>query len=142
MTKTSSLKLYPIKKHHTNSSVFMVNCPLYQEPNNNAIILPTSVTIANSESFIDISYPKTENDIMNLPLLANTLAICVGPEYHYKNARQVVEFVELYQLLGGYTFYFYNQSVAQAVDDIFNLYKNDGIAEIIQWNFDGKHFIF
>lgn len=86
---------------------------------------------------MDISYPETENDIINPPFLDNTLAICVGPENHYSNARQVVEFVELYQLLEAYKFYFYNQSVTQAVDEVFNLYKNDSTAKVMEWNVGG-----
>lgn len=138
LKKTNSLKLHPIKEHpSSNSTVFIVTCPLFQEPSNNDVILPISITIANSEVFIDISYPETENDIINPSLLDNTVAICVGPENHYSNARQVVEFVELYQLLEAYKFYFYNQSVTQAVDEVFNLYKNDSTAEVMEWNVGG-----
>ncbi len=70
---------------------------------------------------------------------SDNLAVCFGPAHHnFDNALRVVEFVEMYRLLGATKFYFYNCSISGDVDKVFRYYEEQGLAQILNWNFRGK----
>lgn len=63
------------------------------------------------------------------------LSVCLGPiQYHYDNALRIVEFIEIYKILGAQHFYIYVLDAAQDVIQVINHYQNKGIATVLPWN--------
>jgi len=68
-----------------------------------------------------------------------SLAVCVPPAHNnYSQALRIVEFVEIYKILGVQKFYFYDKSITSAVHDVMEYYRIRNVAEILKWNFYGS----
>lgn len=67
-----------------------------------------------------------------------TLAVCVAPiQSKFNNVLQLVEFIELWKLLGADHFYFYVLSAASDVRRVLKYYKKSGTVTIMNWNLRG-----
>ena len=63
------------------------------------------------------------------------LSVCVGPlQANYSDVLRVVEFVEMYRIMGATHFYFYHMDCTADVLRVLNYYRDQGLAEILDWN--------
>lgn len=63
------------------------------------------------------------------------ISVCVGPlQQNYSNVLRIVEFVEMYRIMGASHFYFYNMESSQDVQRALNFYRDKGLADILDWN--------
>lgn len=65
------------------------------------------------------------------------MGVCVKPLYHhYDRALWLVEFIELYRLLGVTHFTFYNHSIGGNVDRVLRYYRDQSkvTLQVLQWN--------
>lgn len=63
------------------------------------------------------------------------LAVCVKPlHYDYNRVLQLVEFIELYRLLGATHVTLYNDTVGNEADCALKYYKNKGLVTILPWH--------
>lgn len=62
------------------------------------------------------------------------MAVCV-PSFmdNFPNVLRIIEFVELYKILGATKFFFYNQSVTENVSKVMNYYKRSENVEVFTW---------
>lgn len=83
-------------------------------------------------------YPKFKHNSLSPLKQRDDLAVCVGPAHNnFDNPLRVVEFVEMYKLLGATKFFFYNCSVSEDVDKVFQFYQELGVAQIMNWTLNG-----
>lgn len=89
------------------------------------------------KSFIvSISYPKSVS-----PKLKPEIALCIGPlQYNYSQGLRIVEYFELYKLLGITKFYVYYLTSTPEVKRIIDYYENEGLIEIFDWQLTGYNF--
>ncbi len=124
-------------------STYLVVCPLVQRTHDR-LGVPESVGFSYEEdkeatTFTKVKYPKILDPRSPSNPVREELAICVPAFHHdYNKVLRLVEFVELYQLLGATKFYFYNQSVGEHVEKILSYYKNVGKVEVLDWDLFGK----
>lgn len=52
----------------------------------------------------------------------------------FANVLRIVEFVEIYKILGATQFYFYNRSITSDVDKILRYYQNNENVQVNNWN--------
>ncbi len=118
-------------------------CPLVQTLHDR-LGVPEAVGLSYEEdkearTFIQIKYPKFLDPAVNSNPVREELAICVPAFHqHFNKVLRLVEFVELYQLLGATKFYFYNQSVGEDVEKILRYYKNGGKVEVLDWDLSSE----
>jgi len=106
------------------------------------VLLPDAVGLAMEESpagvgsYVKISYPREFLDLSEVGPQIDELAVCVAPAHHnFGNVLRIVEFVEIYKLLGATRFYLYEKSVSSDASKALQYYKTtEHIAEILQWN--------
>lgn len=120
---------------------FFVICPLIAlRLDDEKISLPIFIQIShkNKQSrshkyYVEIKYPK-----LNIKSQYNSsIALCPGPAHsNFKDALRIVEFVELYKILGVEKFYFYNMSISNDVNKLFEHYRSTDTAEILRWDID------
>uniref|UniRef100_A0A914CXE7 Glycosyltransferase family 92 protein n=1 Tax=Acrobeloides nanus TaxID=290746 RepID=A0A914CXE7_9BILA len=60
------------------------------------------------------------------------LSVCVAPLYWFSNWPRLIEFIEIWRVLGASKFYFYYQSVTREVYEIFKEYEKLGIVEAMK----------
>ncbi len=124
-------------------STYLVVCPLVQRIHDK-LGVPEAVGLSYEEdkeatTFTAIKYPEFLDPAISSNPVREELAICVPAFHHdYNKVLRLVEFVELYQLLGATKFYFYNQSVGEDVEKILSYYKKGGKVEVLDWNLFGK----
>ncbi|KAM7343563.1 beta-1,4-galactosyltransferase galt-1 isoform 2-T2 [Cochliomyia hominivorax] len=128
--------------HDQNYAAFAVVCPLYQEHKANLKVkLPQAVAVQYmtnklshiSPTFIPISYPRDMEQLFaqSKPVLS----VCVGPlQQNYTNVLRIVEFVEMYRIMGATHFYFYNMDCSPDVMRVLKFYREKGLADILDWN--------
>ncbi|XP_055610556.1 uncharacterized protein LOC129757376 [Uranotaenia lowii] len=129
-----------------------VVCALTGEVGQQEIELPSEVGVSydpkaelsEEVNFVQIHYPRERSplDLLSRGPPERGLAVCVGPAHHnYSNAARIVEFVELWRLLGAERFYFYNKSITPDVARVMSYYQNfRGIAQVQEWNLEGYEF--
>lgn len=118
---------------------FFVVCPFMSLTlENSKILVPNYVGVSfkdqnllGSNHFVNILYPK-------IKATNNTsIALCPGPAHsNFSNALRIAEFVEIYKVLGVNKFYFYNMSISPDVSRLFDYYRNEKTAEILNWDID------
>lgn len=120
---------------------FFVVCPfLILRQDNTEVLLPYSVQIAHNSNYdpsdrhyIGITYPKKKSRELH----KSSIAVCPGPaQNNFGDALRIAEFVELYKILGVEKFYFYNMSVSDSVNKLFDYYRTENTAEILRWDID------
>uniref|UniRef100_A0A914CRX5 Glycosyltransferase family 92 protein n=1 Tax=Acrobeloides nanus TaxID=290746 RepID=A0A914CRX5_9BILA len=60
------------------------------------------------------------------------LSVCVAAMYWFTNWPKLIEFIEVWRVLGASKFYFYYQSVTREVYEVFKEYEKLGIVEAIK----------
>lgn len=61
--------------------------------------------------------------------------MCVSPiQDNYADALRLVEFVEMYRILGANHFFFYRVEASNEVTEVLNYYSNIGLANTLEWN--------
>ncbi|KAL5279058.1 hypothetical protein ACFFRR_003587 [Megaselia abdita] len=119
---------------------FTISCPIYKDGHG----LPIEVSLQYrdnsmtylSPTFIPISYPKSLT-----PKLKPEIALCIGPlQYNYAQGLRIVEYFEIYKLLGVTKFYVYYLSSSDEVRKIIDYYEKEGLIEIFDWELNGYHF--
>lgn len=84
--------------------------------------------------FSTIRYPMQKTE-------PGALAVCVGPIFeNYSNALRLVEFIEMYRILGAQHFYIYNKLSTNDVSLVVEYYKNRGVVTVLNWNLSGMNF--
>lgn len=69
------------------------------------------------------------------------LAVCIGPlQKNYSEVLRLVEFIEMYRILGATKFYFYLQNATNEVIDTLEHYRQLKLVEVLEWNFHGYEF--
>lgn len=69
------------------------------------------------------------------------VALCIGPiQYNYSQGLRIVEFFEIYKLLGVPKFYVYYLSSTSEVKKIIDFYEAEGLIEVFDWELNGYHF--
>ncbi|XP_055858888.1 uncharacterized protein LOC129921187 isoform X2 [Episyrphus balteatus] len=136
----------PMQEHENMKfSGYTIMCPLRMRRGGAIVHLPESVAIiymANPLSeevptYVPISYSK--ENVLAKP--NKTLAICVGPlQQHYSQVLRMVEFIEIYRLLGADKFYFYRLEVTPEIDKVLGYYERARLAEVNAWNFYGYEY--
>lgn len=62
------------------------------------------------------------------------LSVCVKPlHYEFNRAVWLVEFIEMYKILGADHFIFYNHTVGPDVEAVLRYYAKEGILEVLPW---------
>ncbi|KAK7072581.1 hypothetical protein SK128_003921 [Halocaridina rubra] len=62
------------------------------------------------------------------------MSACIKPfHYEFNRAVWLVEFIELYQLLGTNHFIFYNHTVGPDVQKVLEYYQDEGIVTVLPW---------
>ncbi|XP_013103832.2 uncharacterized protein LOC106084579 [Stomoxys calcitrans] len=143
LSKTKAESLRPLKDHHdAKFAAFTIVCPLYKAMNESLVVrLPHAVAISyksntlsqQSPIFVPISYPRDMNQLFakSKPVLS----ICVAPlEVNSSNALRIVEFVEIYRLLGAGHFYFYSINTSKEVGRVLAHYRNQSLVDVLPWN--------
>lgn len=75
------------------------------------------------------------------PKLKPEIALCIGPlQYNYSQGLRIVEYFEIYKLLGITKFYVYHLSSNEDVQRIIEFYEKEGLIEIFDWELNGYHF--
>lgn len=65
------------------------------------------------------------------------LVICADPLHDsYNNTLRIVEFIELYKLLGATKFYIYNDTISSDVDKVLRYYQKLGYLEVLDWKIE------
>ncbi|XP_073813359.1 uncharacterized protein [Musca autumnalis] len=143
LMKTTAESPKPMHDHNdTTFAVYAIVCPLYRKMNESLVVrLPHAVAIKyksnsltnESPTFVPISYPRDMNQLFakSKPILS----VCVAPlQVNSTTALGLVEFIEMYRLLGAGHFYFYVSSYTKEVANILTHYRKLGLADILQWN--------
>lgn len=124
---------------------FMITCIL-QEKIHRKLRFPEAVGISyknhssmvNATSFTRVRFPRLFDNNSNLEPQNSELLMCV-PAFQdkFSNVLRIVEFVELYKLLGVSKFYFYNESITNDVDKVLRYYMDYANVTVLPWNMDG-----
>uniref|UniRef100_T1H5B6 Glycosyltransferase family 92 protein n=1 Tax=Megaselia scalaris TaxID=36166 RepID=T1H5B6_MEGSC len=81
-------------------------------------------------------YPKSFKET-----LKPEIALCIGPlQYNYAQGLRIVEFFEIYKLLGITKFYVYYLSSSNEVKQIIEYYEKQGLIDVLDWELEGYHF--
>ncbi|XP_075168905.1 uncharacterized protein LOC142241044 [Haematobia irritans] len=145
LAKIKAESLRPLKDHHDAIfAAYTIVCPIYKGMSDSLRIrLPHAVAITyksntlskQSPTFVSISYPRDMNEMFTKS--KPVLSICVAPlEANTTNALNVVEFVEMYRLLGAGHFYFYTGNISKEVADVLSFYRKQNLVDVLQWNLD------
>lgn len=106
--------------------------------------MPEAVGLSFGPKYQDIAYVPIRNPRLLDPstkpdLLRDELAVCVPSiQNRFNDALRIVEFVEIYKMLGASKFYFYNFSMNANVNRVLAYYREIGVAEVFEWNMWGK----
>lgn len=111
-------------------------CPVVQFPGLDVLArVAVSSVKGESEDYqssIPVENLQTRRKIGNM-------SVCVKPfHYNYNRAVWLVEFIEMYQLLGADHFIFYNHTVGPDVDKVLRHYMKQGTAEVLPWSLPVK----
>ncbi|XP_061401277.1 uncharacterized protein LOC133337028 [Musca vetustissima] len=147
LTKSMAQTTKPLQDHNDSTfAAYAIVCPLYRQMNESLVIrLPHAVAIKyksnslnkDSPTFVPISYPRDMNQLFakSKPILS----ICVAPlQANTTTALGLVEFIEMYRLLGAGHFYFYAATYTKEVTDILSYYRKLGFVDTLHWNL-GDH---
>lgn len=76
--------------------------------------------------------PKVNNDKnTTIPFLT----VCIKPlHFRYDRALWLIEFIEMYKLLGANHFVFYNKSIGESVSKVLHHYANERLVSLLPWN--------
>ncbi|KAI8127411.1 hypothetical protein FF38_03838 [Lucilia cuprina] len=143
LSEVKAEEVKALREHHDQKyAAFTIVCPLYkQHVANSKVYLPQAVAIqykSNSLShlsptFISISYPRDMDQLFAQSKPA--ISVCVGPlQSNYSDVLRIVEFVELYRIMGATHFYFYNLDCTPDVQRVLTYYRDKGLADILDWN--------
>jgi hypothetical protein len=92
-------------------------------------------SMAQTTSLTAIRYPKLFNRSSKFQSQNNGLLVCVPAfQGNYSKVLRIVEFIEIYKLMGAYKFYFYNASISQDVDRVLRYYVENDNVEVLDWN--------
>lgn len=123
-------------------SAYTVLCPVTSITSKSSIHLPKYVALVyesdpmtfSTPTFVPIRYPK--GDLVGEP--TRGIAVCTGPMHkNYNQALRLVEYVEMYKMLGAEKFYFYNMSSTSNISQILEYYEERGVAETMDWKLEG-----
>ena len=62
-------------------------------------------------------------------------AICVKPMYEYKDVARLIEFIEIYRILGVAHFIFYPITTSSQVAQVLDYYSNKGLLTQMSWSY-------
>lgn len=83
------------------------------------------IKIQNTDRFEDVDVRLKQE---------NKIGVCIKPGHFDMSQRnRVIEFIELYRLLGVNHFTFYNISFSEKTDWVLRKYVDEGIVEVIPW---------
>jgi hypothetical protein len=122
-----------------------VVCPVTQTPSNE---LPVHVGITyNLEpsmrrvtSTVTVKYPSHMNN-PGTKQSESGMVVCSGPAFDFKNSLRIVEYVEMWKILGATKFYFYNKTISAAVDRVVRFYRDRGDMRVFNWTLEGKRLL-
>ncbi|KAK6642822.1 hypothetical protein RUM43_004324 [Polyplax serrata] len=120
-------------------SACFVICPLRRN-----MTAPASVSIVSRlrhppSNHLIVRNPEKDPSLVNRTRGADTLAVCVKPlHYSYDKALQMLEFLEMYRMLGMEHITMYNHTIGPTVDCILDHYKEKGIVTILPWKLNMK----
>lgn len=62
--------------------------------------------------------------------------VCVNQPLHhnYNRTLRLVEFVEIYKMMGASKFYVYNDASTSSVQKVLQYYQNEGIMDVFEWS--------
>lgn len=63
------------------------------------------------------------------------LMVCVCSPFHanFKQALRLVEYIEIYKMMGAKKFYIYNDYSSSNVQKVLDYYQNQSTVEVIEW---------
>jgi len=78
-----------------------------------------------------VHYPPPRSKNSTTPFLT----VCVKPlHFRYDRALWLIEFIEMYKLLGANHFVFYNKSVGDSVSRVLRHYADEKLVSLLPWN--------
>lgn len=103
--------------------------------------LPYEITVVPSngtkvepknDSFVPVLY--SENGISMAEYSNHFMAVCIPVLHHnFDRVRNLIEFMEFYQMMGATHFSFYNKSMSSRVGRVLEYYRDKGVVTILPW---------
>ncbi|XP_050303883.1 uncharacterized protein LOC126741505 [Anthonomus grandis grandis] len=137
------VKLLPgnlkIIKEHWNLyySAYYLFCPLELDesvPDVVSVLTSPNQEPENMLKIIRNYVGDAQWDPFELSLMVDNMAVCVKPlHYDYNKVMEILEFIELYRIMGVNHFFLYNHTVGPQVDCILRHYEREGLVTILPW---------
>ncbi|XP_037903567.1 beta-1,4-galactosyltransferase galt-1 isoform X3 [Hermetia illucens] len=145
--RIEALEFSPIHEHfNLPFSAYRITCPLTNSESNPVNELPKYVVLSCDDDPMTITNPvfvpvRYGNKSQSSSTTSRNLAVCVGPIHNsYAQARRIVEFIHMYQLMGAEKIYFYNLNATNSVQKVLDYFDGDGVVEVLNWNLHNYQF--
>lgn len=117
-------------------SAAFVLCPLPDFPSSDPLVRVAVATTKLKSTDYSTSMPV--QDLEGRSKIGE-MSVCVKPlHYEFNRAVWLVEFVEMYRLLGADRFIFYNHTVGPDVEVVLQQYMKEGTVEVLPWSLPVK----
>ncbi|XP_033211221.1 uncharacterized protein LOC117169137 [Belonocnema kinseyi] len=115
-------------------SACFVICPIPKD-SSSKVKIPETVSIVARLRAQPTNRILVQNRPIERPVEKKPLAICVKPlHYDYNRVLQLVEFIELYRLLGGTHVTLYNDTVGPDAGCALRYYEQKGYVTLLPWH--------
>lgn len=127
---TASYVICPILAvDETNFFEYPMNVGITYDKFNDTKILTNLVRIRYPSNYTLYVHPKVE------------MVVCAGPlQNNFSNSLRLVEYFEIYKILGATKFYIYNDSITTSVDRVLRHYQKEKTVEVFQWKLEKSDF--
>ena len=113
-----------------------LTCPLPEYDSSDPLAWVSVISNKDTPHNINTAIPIT--DLANRPKLGE-LSVCIKPlHYEFNRAVWLVEFIEMYKIMGASRFIFYNHTVGPDVQRVLEYYQGTGLVEVLPWSLPVK----